>query len=116
MFAFDGKRIDKLTEPYIYTGKSPHKLLEVIFSYAVIFSFEANFRSCDGEKLEIRRNQENAEILNTDSKAQVTRGYSGKYGTSNKLPCCININITRDLVLLEKTAKIRSFRTSGSHE
>ena len=60
---------------------------------AVIFSFEANSRSCDGEKLEIRRNQENAEILNTDSKAQVTRGYSGKYGTSNKHPCCININI-----------------------
>ena len=32
-------------------------------------------------------------ILKTDSKAQVTRGYSGKYETSNKHPCCININI-----------------------
>ena len=67
--------------------------MQNISIYAVIFSFEANSRICDGEKLEIRRNQENAEILNTDSKAQVTRGYSGKYGTSNKHQCCININI-----------------------
>ena len=67
--------------------------MQIISIYAVIFSFEANSRSCDGEKLEIRRKKENAEILNTDSQAQVTRGYSGKYGTSNKHPCCININI-----------------------
>ena len=54
-------------------------------------------------------------ILNTGSKAQVTRGCREKYGTSIKHPCCINI-FTRDLVLLELTAKMRSLNTNGSHE
>ena len=43
--------------------------------------------------------------MNTGSKAQVTRGCSEKYGTSNKHPCCLNINIYSGLGVIRVNGK-----------
>ena len=43
--------------------------------------------------------------MNSGSKAQVARGCNEKYGTSNKHPCCLNINIYSGLDVIRVNGK-----------